>query len=361
MLRGAFWLGLIAVSGTLAGCTPAKPVKPPPPAVGVVTLKAQPLALSTELPGRTTPFAVAEIRPQVTGIIQKRLFSEGSLVRKGQALYQIDPAPYQAAYARARATLNSMKGRATRAAALAKAGAIAPQANEDAQFALAQAQADADTARINLDYTHIVSPITGRIGASAVTEGALVTAQQTAALATVSALDPIYVDIDQSSAEVLSLRRAAQAGRLKAQADGAAVKLRLDDGSLYPQEGKLQFTEVMVDMGTGALRLRALFPNPDGMLLPGLYVTAIVPQGTDPHSVQAPEHGIRRNDKGDAIAYVVGPDNVAQLRVLKTGRLMGKSWQVQDGLKPGDRMIVDGLMKVRPGMTVKPMPVRDAP
>jgi membrane fusion protein, multidrug efflux system len=354
------FLFALASSLVLAGCGEAPQQQMPPPSVGVVTIKETPVALTTELPGRTSPYAVSEIRPQITGIVKARLFVEGSSVKAGQALYQIDPAPYEAAYAAAAATLASAKTRADRYAILLKENAIAPQANDDARAAYLQAKAQADAARINLNYTRITSPISGRIGASSVTVGALVTAQQPTALTTVSTLDPIYVDVDQSSSELVALRRAAQAGNVSA--DGTAVvKLKLEDGSDYAHEGKLQFTDVTVDPSTGAVRLRAIFPNPDGLLLPGLYVRATVTQGTDPHGILAPQQGVSRNAKGEPTVLVVDEKNFARLRVLKTGRSIGGDWQVLDGLKPGERIIVEGLQRVQPDMPVSPRPAGAKP
>jgi membrane fusion protein, multidrug efflux system len=327
----------------------------PPAMVGVTVIKESPVTLTTELPGRTSPFAVSEIRPQVSGIILKRLFVEGSTVKKGDPLYQIDPAPYRAALDNALATLASTKAKAERYQRLQAENAIAPQDVDDARAAYLQAKANADTARINLNYTRIIAPISGRISASTVTEGALVTAQQATALTTISTLDPIYVDVDQSSAELVALRRAVQAGTVnQSGALVARVGLKLDDGSTYPLEGKLQFTDVTVDPSTGAVRLRAIFPNPDGLLLPGLYVRATINQGVDPHGILAPQQGISHNEKGQPTALVVDDKNIARLRVLKTGRAVGGDWQVLDGLKPGDHMIVEGLQKVQPDMPVVP-------
>jgi len=351
-------LGLIAVAvAGLSACgQQQQQPKFPPPAVGFVVIKEQPVQLAAELPGRTDPFAVSDVRPQVSGIILHRLFTEGSTVKQGQQLYQIDPAPYQAAYDNALATEADAKAKADRYAALLKANAISPQDADDAKAAYLVAKANAETARINLTYTRMNAPITGRIGASSVTEGALVTADQTTALATISTLDPIYVDIDQSSSELLALRRALQAGQIGAGV--ADVTLKLDDGSDYAQHGKLQFTDVTVDQTTGAVRLRAIFPNPDGLLLPGMYVRATVIEGTDPHGILAPQQGVSHDAKGNPVALVVDDKNVARLKVLKTGRAVGSDWQVLDGLKPGDKLIVEGTQKAMPDMPVTPMPAQ---
>jgi membrane fusion protein (multidrug efflux system) len=359
ILRGSMLrrLGIIlSFAGVLAACGQQQRPKFPPPVVGFQVIKEQPVQLTAELPGRTDPFATSDVRPQVSGIILRRLFTEGSIVKKGQPLYQIDPAPYQAALESAEATLASTKVKADRYAALLNANAIAPQDADDAKAAYLQAKANADTARINLNYTHIFAPIGGRIGASSVTEGALVTASQTNALATITALDPIYVDIDQSSAELLALRRAADTGQIGA--GGADVTLKLDDGSDYTLAGKLQFTDVVVDQSTGAVRLRAIFPNPKGLLLPGMYVRATVIEGVDPHGILAPQQAIGHDAKGDPTALVIDDKKTARLRVLKTGRAVGGDWQVLDGLKPGDQLIVEGLQKVQPDMPVTPMPAQ---
>ena len=355
MLRHALPAFGLALSFALTGCgQPAQP-KMPPAMVGVTVIKESPVTLTTDLPGRTSPFAVSEIRPQVSGIILKRLFVEGSTVKKGDPLYQIDPAPYRAALDNALATLASTKVKAERYQRLASENAIAPQDVDDARAAYLQAKANADTARINLNYTRITAPISGRISASTVTEGALVTAQQATALATISTLNPIYVDVDQSSAELVALRRAVQAGAVNQSGPlTAKVTLKLDDGSTYPQEGKLQFTDVTVDPSTGAVRLRAIFPNTDGLLLPGLYVRATINQGVDPHGILAPQQGVGHNEKGQPTALVVDGKNIARLRVLRTGRSVDGQWQVLDGLKPGDHMIVEGLSKIQPDMPVVP-------
>ncbi|HEU0162228.1 MAG TPA: efflux RND transporter periplasmic adaptor subunit [Rhizomicrobium sp.] len=353
--------GLVLGAG-LSACDQAPQQQMPPAQVGVITIKEQPVMLTTELPGRTSPYAVSEIRPQISGIVKARLFEEGSTVKAGQALYQIDPAPYQAAYAAAAASLASAKTRADRYAVLLKENAISPQNNDDARATYLAAKAQADAARINLNYTRITAPISGRIGASTVTAGALVTAQQATALTTVSTLDPIYVDVDQSSAELVALKRAAQAGSVdEGGAQTARVKLKLEDGSDYAHEGKLQFTDVTVDPSTGAVRLRALFPNPEGLLLPGLYVRATITQGVDPKGILAPQPAVGRDERGQPTALVVDEKNIARLRILKTGRAIGPDWQVLDGLKPGDRLIVEGRGRVQPDMPVVPQPVGAAP
>jgi len=329
----------------------------PPANVGFITIAEQPVALTVELPGRTTPFAVSEIRPQISGIVQKRLFVEGSTVKQGQPLYQIDPAPYRAVYDSTRATLASTKAKAERYQRLLTENAIAPQDADDARAAYLQAKANADAALINLNYTRITAPITGRISASSVTEGALVTAQQATALATISTLDPIYVDVDQSSAELVALKRAIQAGNVNSNTQlTAPVSLKLDDGSTYPLEGKLQMTDVTVDPATGAVRLRAIFPNSQNLLLPGLYVRATVNQGVDPHGILVPQNAVGHNQKGEPTVLVIDNKNVARLRLIKTGRTVGGDWQVLEGLKPGEKVITEGLAKAAPDMPVAPQP-----
>ena len=353
-----FLVPALAAGLVLASCGRQQQQQQMPPAsVGFITIAEQPVALTVELPGRTAPFAVSEIRPQISGIVQKRLFVEGSTVKQGQPLYQIDPAPYRATYDNTLAILASTKAKADRYARLLSESAIAPQDADDARAAYLQAKANADAARINLNYTRIVSPITGRISASSVTEGALVTAQQATALATVSTLDPIYVDVDQSSAELVALKRAVQAGNVHSNAQlTAPVSLKLDDGSTYPQDGKLQMTDVTVDPATGAVRLRAIFANPQNLLLPGLYVRATINQGVDPHGIVVPQNAVSHNQKGEPTALVIDNKNVARLRLIKTGRAVGGDWQVLEGLKPGEKVITEGLAKAAPDMPVNPQP-----
>ena len=351
-------MSVLAAGLALAACgRQQQQPQMPPASVGFITIAEQPVALTVELPGRTTPFAVSEIRPQISGIVQKRLFVEGSTVKQGQPLYQIDPAPYRAVYDSTRATLASTKAKAERYQRLLTENAIAPQDADDARAAYLQAKANADAALINLNYTRITAPITGRISASSVTEGALVTAQQATALATISTLDPIYVDVDQSSAELVALKRAIQAGNVNSNTQlTAPVSLKLDDGSTYPLEGKLQMTDVTVDPATGAVRLRAIFPNSQNLLLPGLYVRATVNQGVDPHGILVPQNAVGHNQKGEPTVLVIDNKNVARLRLIKTGRAVGGDWQVLEGLKPGEKVITEGLAKAAPDMPVAPQP-----
>jgi len=360
---------------SLSGCNESKSAvstATKPPEVGVVTLATQPLALSTELSGRTTAYLVAQIRPQVGGIVQKRAFTEGAMVKAGELLYQIDPASYQAAHAsakasvaRAEATLNAARLKAQRQAELLAIEAISKQDHEDAQASLHQAEADLaaakaalETASINLERTRITSPIGGRVETSSVTQGALVTANQETALTTVQQLDPIYVDIPQSSAEVLQLRKAAASGRLKTDGDSSArIRLVLEDGSVYKHEGKLQFSGVTVNEGTGTVTLRALVPNPERLLMPGMYVRATLGLGTDPEALLVPQQGIGRDNAGRATALVVGDDGKVELRSVTVAETVDKSWRVTAGLAAGDKVIVEGSGKVRPGQAVNAVAV----
>jgi membrane fusion protein (multidrug efflux system) len=343
-----------------------------PVEVGVVTLQARPTTLSTELSGRTSPFESSDVRPQVGGIITARPFVEGANVRAGQVLYRIDPAPYRAAYdqalaqvASAQANVVTTRLKAERYAELVKVNGVSRQDNDDAQAAYKQAvasvrqlQAAADAARINLAYATIRAPISGRVGRSDVTKGALVTPGQTSALTTIQRLDPIYVDVTQSASELIRLKRALASGQLTGGPTSVPVRLKLDDGSDYPQEGRLQFADVTVDQATGAVTLRAIFPNPAGVLLPGMYVRAEVAEGVDPNALLAPQQGVSRDERGRPTAMVVGPDGKAQLRNLELGQVVGDQWLVTSGLRSGDRLIVEGLLKVKPGASVRAAPAR---
>ena len=368
--------GILAGMLIITGCkqknsTSGTPSARSIPEVGVVTMKSEPVILSMELPGRISPHMVAEVRPQVGGIIQKRLFTEGGEVKTGDALYQIDPATYQAAYASARAALLkseanvfAIKLKAERYKNLVAINAVSRQDYDDATAALKQANADieagkaaVDTARINLAYTKIIAPISGIIGRSSVTPGALVTANQPTALAAIQQLDPVYVDVTQSSADLLRLKRSLASGRINNKdADQAKVKLLLEDGSSYPLEGTLKFSEVTVDQTTGSITLRAQFPNPNHLLLPGMFVRGIVQEGVQAQGILVPQRGVTRDQTGDAVALVAGEKDVVERRILKTERAVGDAWLVTDGLKAGDRVIVEGLQRIRPGVTVKVVP-----
>lgn len=338
------------------GCTRKVPPAPPPPlAVKVITLTPQTVGLTTDLPGRTVPYKVAEIRPQVSGVIQKRMFVEGSDVKEGQQLYQIDPSLYQAAYDSAAATAESSRLQVERYKPLAEVNAVSKQDYDNAVAAAAQNRAAAETAHINLVYTRLLAPISGRIGRSAVTEGALVTANQTTALATVQQLDPIYVDVTQPSAVLLRLKRELAAGELvQTGGNEAEVHLILEDGSRYRNSGKMQFAEVQVDQTTGSVTLRALFPNPDKLLLPGMFVREQIEEGRRTDALLVPQVAVTHNQRGDATALVVNGENKVELHTLVTERAIGDKWLVTDGLKAGDRVIVEGLQYAKPGATVKP-------
>ncbi|WP_070887662.1 efflux RND transporter periplasmic adaptor subunit [Pseudomonas sp. D1-3] len=340
---------------TLAGCSDE--AAPPPrqaPTVGIVTLQAAPYTLTTELPGRTAAYRIAEVRPQVDGIIQKRLFKEGSEVKAGQQLYQIDAAVYEAAAKSAQATLASAKSLAERYKSLVSDQAVSRQAYDEAQASRLQAEAALEQARINVRYTKVLAPIAGRVGRSAVTEGALVSNGQTNAMATIQQLDPIYVDVTQPTKDLLRLRRELESGQLQKASDTAAkVQLRLEDGSTYKHEGTLEFSEVSVDEGTGSVTLRAVFPNPDHTLLPGMFVHARLPAGVNQQAILAPQQGVTRNPKGEPTALVVNAENKVELRQLKAERTAGNRWLVLDGLKSGDKLITEGLQFVQPGAEVK--------
>ncbi|CEO37742.1 efflux RND transporter periplasmic adaptor subunit [Photobacterium kishitanii] len=336
-------------------------------AVGTVTVTSHPQAIHVELPGRSKAYLEAEVRPQVSGIITERSFKEGSSVSKGQSLYSIDSAPYNAAYlsakaslAQAQANLDSAKALAQRSKTLVNRGAISKQTYDDNQakykVALAGievAKASVHKAKIDLDYTKVKAPIAGRIGQSSVTPGALVSAGQTQVLATIQQLDPINIDIAQSSTQLLRLKSALKQGQLQA-SDNADVELILEDGSVYSHHGTLQFAEVNVDPNTGSVTLRAEFPNPEGILLPGMYVRAVLNTGTDPKAIMIPQKAITRNSKGQAIAMIVGADNKVESRVVTTAEAIDNQWRITSGLKDGDQVIVDGLQKIRPGVVVEP-------
>lgn len=399
---------------TMAGCGSEKPAPPPPiPEVGVYTVQPEQVVLSAELPGRTSAYLVAEVRPQVSGIIQKRVFEEGSNIRSGDVLYQIDPAPFQAAYENALANLKAMQKAADRARAALEASlanvtrqqvtvdlartnrgryeellkdgavsaserdkaaseaevaeatlrAIEAQVKSDreavaaAEAAIQQAEAALETARINLGYTRVKAPISGRIGKSNVTVGALVTALQPTPLATIQQLDPIYVDATQSSANLLRLKRSIEAGQIKGgNPNQARVKLFLEDGTPYAWEGTLKFSDITVDPSTGSLTLRMIFPNPKRILLPGMYVRTVVQEGVVDHAILVPQQGVSRDLKGNPVALVVDREGKVEPRMITLDRAIGDKWLVSSGLSAGDRVIVEGIQKVRPGAPVKVVP-----
>ena len=363
--------GIIGCSA-LTGCKDEKSAAQAPAApaveVAVEAVKPQKVVYTTELAGRTSAFQISEVRPQVSGILQKRLFREGGDVKAGDVLYQIDPATYQANLdsakanlARAEANVAPAKLKMQRFKDLASISAVSKQEYDDAEAAYKQAQADVgvmqaavENARIRLNYTRVISPISGRISRSLVTPGALVTENQASPLTTVQQLDPVYVDVTQSSAEVLRLRRSLESGTLRhADAEHASVRLLLEDGTPYGSEGTLQFTDVSVDESTGMVTLRAIFPNPKQELLPGMYVRAILTEGVDEQAMLLPQRALQRDAKGNPTAYVVNAENKVEVRPLKVGRTQGTSWVVLDGLKAGDRVVTEGLQKIRPGVSVR--------
>jgi membrane fusion protein (multidrug efflux system) len=365
----------LVCTAVLAACSSGKAAAPPnpPPEVGVVTLHPQPVTITTDLPGRLAAYRIAEVRPQVSGVIVKRLFTEGSEVKAGQQLYQIDPAPFQAnlesaeaSLARARATLTSAALLTQRYKPLAEAHAVSQQNYDNAIAAESQAQADialakaaVDTAHINLAYTRMFSPISGRTGRSSVTEGALVDANQRTALVVVQQLDPIYVDVTQPSTMLLRLQREFASGQMKKVGESQArARLMLEDNTRYEQSGTLQFAEVAVDSGTGSVTLRAVFPNPRHILLPGMFVHEQIEEGVNEHGLLVPQRAITHNARGEATTMVVGANNTVSTRVIKTERAIGDQWLVSDGVAAGDRVIVVGLQRLGSGVAeVKPMEV----
>lgn len=369
-LSTSFVLGLALLSA--CGQKSAAKASGGPVEVGVVTLAPTAVTLTKELPGRTSAFRVAEVRARVNGIVQKRLFAEGSDVKAGQPLFVIDPAPYQAALegakaqlARAEARIASAQMQAQRYTELVAENAVSRQEADDAVATLKAAEADVaagraavQTARINLGYTTVTSPLSGRIGRSAVTEGAYVQQGQATLLATVQQLDPVYVDLTQSSAEALRLRRDHAEGKLQRAGQGQAkVQLVLEDGRVYGLDGTLQFADVTVDPSTGSIALRALFPNPHGELLPGMFVRARLQEGVNPEALLVPQQAVARDQKGQPTALVVNAERKVERRQLVTDRAIGDAWLVTEGLESGEQVIVEGLQKVRPGAEVKPVPV----
>ncbi|HKB91457.1 MAG TPA: efflux RND transporter periplasmic adaptor subunit [Opitutaceae bacterium] len=362
-----------ALLTVLTGCGKSPKVATavrPPAQVGVVVMKAEAVAISTELPGRIDALRIAEVRARVDGIVLKRLFVEGSEVKEGQVLYQIDPAPYQAALesskatlARAEANISAAKLQAERYHELSSFDAVSKQEYANALATLQAYEADAalgraavKTASINLGYTSITSPISGRIGKSSVTEGAYVQQSQATLMATVQQLDPIYVDLTQSSTDLLRLKDELASGRMQSDGpDQAKVKLILDDGRDYLETGTLQFSDVTVDQSTGSVTLRALIPNPRGDLLPGMFVRARLDQGINPQAILVPQMGVSRNQKGEATAFIVSSDNKVEQRIISAERAVGDKWLVIAGLTTGDRVIVEGLQMLRPGVQVNPI------
>ncbi len=362
---------LLIAATTLTSCSRTKAPPTVVPEVATITVTRQPALLTTELPGRTSPFRVAEIRPQVNGLILKRLFTEGSDVKAGQGLYQIDPAPFQAALDNAKAALGraeanvpAIRSRVERYQQALADKAVSQQDFDDASAALKQAEADiqyykatVETARINLNYATVVSPISGRIGTSSVTDGAIVTAYQPVELATIQQLDPIYVDVPQSTTELLRLQRRLQQGQLSQDSTNVNdVELILPDGAKYPLHGTLQFRDVSVDPSTATVILRMVFPNPDGVLLPGMFVRALVKEGVNDQAILIPQQSVSRDTKGNPLALVVNGSAQVEQRMLNLDRAIGDQWLVTSGLAIGERVVVEGMQKVRPGVQVKEVP-----
>jgi membrane fusion protein (multidrug efflux system) len=369
-LPGAAALTLAAALGAGCGASSKDGAANLAPEVGVIVVQPQRTSISTLLPGRTVAFRIAQVRPQVSGIIKQRLYSEGAVVAAGQPLYQLDPATYQAAADSARAALAkadanalTMRQKYERYQQLALTGDVSQQDRDDVTANLRQAEADqatahaaVETAQINLGYTRIVAPIAGRTATSAYTEGALVTANQDNALTTVQQYDPMYVDLAQAAADVLRLRQQFSAGKLKRTDERSArVQLLLEDGTLYPREGRLEFTGITVSESTGAITLRAVFPNPDGTLLPGMFVRAQLDQATDDSALLLPQQAVSRDTRGGAIALVVGAADRVEQRALSVEAAGGNLWRVSTGLARGDRVIVQGQQKAHVGATVKPV------
>jgi membrane fusion protein (multidrug efflux system) len=364
------WATLGATTLALGGCGQQQAMPQQDVEVGVVTLRAEPVTVSTTLSGRTAATTVAEVRPQVDGVIQSRLFEEGSLVRAGQPLYQIDARLYRASLdtsraqlENAQATLYSAEAKAKRYRTLGDSEAVSGQDRDEtiaaaraAQAAVHQYQATSRSAAVNLEFTRVLAPITGRIGRSSVTKGALVTASQSDAMATIQQLDPIFVDITQSSADLLRLRSALAKGSMLP--GSAKVTLTLEDGTKYPTEGTIEFSEVNVDPQAGTVTLRARFPNPDGLLLPGMFVNVSAPQGVVQNGILAPQQGISRDAKGNGTALVVDASGKVEQRKVTTGQAIGDKWLITSGLKAGDRLIVEGTDKARAGARVKALTVK---
>jgi len=370
-IRNISVTALLAVA--LSACGGDEKTAPAPREAGYVVVKTETVALQTELPGRTAAFESSEVRPQVAGVIKARLFTEGTIVRAGQTLYQIDPSLYRATVAEARANLANAEANreaadalADRYRPLAEIEAVSKQdytnaaaAARQASAAVAQTKAALDTASINLNFTRVPAPITGRIGRSLFTTGALVTTGQADPLTTIQRLDPIFVDIQQSSADLLALRRSLASGGVVP--SSAAVRLRLEDGSEYPVSGRLEFAEPVVDQNTGSVTLRATFPNPSGLLLPGMYVRAQLSQATMQQAMLVPQAGISRDPRGNATVMLVGPEDKVVTKTVKADRTVGDKWLVTEGLKPGDRVIVEGLSRIRVGQVIKPVPAGSKP
>jgi len=364
-LKGSFPLTRLlplAAILLLAGCNKAEQAASTPPAqvVGVYTIQAQSLTLTTDLPGRTTAYRVAQVRPQVSGILQQRLFTEGTEVVKGQQLYQIYPKTYEAELARAEANLVTAGNLAKRYERLLLTKAVSQQQYDNAVAAWKQAQADVQMARVNVEYTKVLAPISGRIGRTRITEGALVTNGQEQELTTVTQLDPIYVDINQPITRLLGLQRSLESGRLqKVGENQAEVTLTLDDGSPYPLSGALKFNEVQVDPTTGSVTLRAVFPNPNRKLLPGMFVHAQLKEGVQQNALLVPQQALFRDSRGAANVWVVKPDNSVEMRQVEALRTVGNAWLVDSGLQNGERVVTEGIQRMRNGIAVQPVAAKN--
>jgi membrane fusion protein (multidrug efflux system) len=370
-------IALLASVAALSGCGKKQPAPAAqPPEVSVVSVQRGSVPVTLDLPGRTNPYLVAQVRARVDGIVLKRDFKEGADVKFGQRLYQIDPAPFIAALNSAQATLQksqanllAMKAQAERFKVLVAGNAVSKQDYDNAVSTQDQAVADVafgkaavQTAKINLGYTAVVAPITGRVGISIVTEGAFVQASAATLMTTIQQIDPIYVDLNQSSVQGLQLRRDIASGKVKVTGPNQAkVTVFLEDGTQYPTTGKLQFTDITVDQNTGSVTVRAIIPNPRYVLLPGMFVRARVDEGVDDHALLAPQTGVTHNPQGQATALVVGPDNKVALRTIQASRMFGTNWVVDGGLNEGEKVIVSGIQRVQPGMLVRPVAAPAAP
>lgn len=369
-IAGLIIVAILLAAWLLFGRGEQQPPPPGPAPVGVIVVREEPVTLVTELPGRTAAYETSEVRPQVDGIIRARLFTEGDYVTAGQPLYRIDPVTYEARVANARAALAranastiAAEGQARRYADLVKRGFVSRQLYDNALSAVGEARADVAaqaaalrSAQIDLERTVIRAPISGRIGRSVSTTGALVQSGQENPLTTIQRLDPIYVDIQQSSADLLRIREQTLSGQVSA--DAAPVRLKLESGSMYPLVGTLRFADVTVDQATGSQALRAVFPNPQRLLLPGMFVRGELSQGVQPRGILVPQRAVSRDERGRPTVLVVGKNNMSELRIIQADRTVGEDWLVNAGLKPGEKVIVEGGPLMRPGMPVKPQPWR---
>lgn len=344
----------VMVAFALVGCKDdAGQVQRPPQSVTVVTAEVSSPVLSKELNGRTSAYEIAEVRPQVAGIVQKRTFEEGQMVKAGDQLFQIDDSLYQAAYEEAQANYKLAQANARRFAQLVKVNAVSKQENDQAQAQYKTAQAALKTAKTNLEYTKVASPISGRVGRSEVTPGGLVSAYQAQYLTTVQQMDPIYVDVRQTSNDLIKLKRDIASGKIQTKDGAVEVTLVGEDGLVFEQKGKLIFTGELVDEATGMVNMRAVFPNPNGELMPGMFVRARIEEGARPNSILLSQRCVMRNPKGEAYVFVVTPDNKVEQRIVVANRTVGTDWLIEDGLKQGERVVIEGIQKVRAGATVQ--------